>query len=49
MIALISAAFPEDAAGLKLCYGSCRGWTQMLCCLNAHLKYKINLRHGFYQ
>ena len=38
----------EDPRGLKASYQNCYGWTQMLCCLKAHLEYRINLRQGFF-
>lgn len=48
LVRIAESGWKDDAAGLGLSYGNCHGWTQMLCCLKAHLEYKINLRQGFY-
>ncbi|MGC5031292.1 hypothetical protein ACLQ2T_15420 [Micromonospora sp. DT229] len=34
--------------GQRASYGTCEGWTNMLCCLKAWLEHGIELRTGFY-
>jgi len=48
LVRIVEGAWKADPKGLKNSYGNCFGWTQMLCCLKAHLEYKINLRRGFF-
>lgn len=48
LVRVVEAGWHEDPPGLQNSYLNCSGWTQMLCCLKAHLEYGINLRRGFY-
>jgi uncharacterized protein YndB with AHSA1/START domain len=48
LVRIAESGWKEDETGLRHSYGNCHGWTQMLCCLKAHLEYGINLRQGFY-
>jgi uncharacterized protein YndB with AHSA1/START domain len=48
LVRIVEGVWKSDSKGLKSSYGNCSGWTQMLCCLKAHLEYKINLRRGFF-
>lgn len=48
LVRVAESGWKEHQKGLKGSYGNCYGWTQMLCCLKAHLEYKINLRRGFF-
>ena len=34
---------------VKACYGTCRGWSQMLAALKAWAEHQINLREGAYK
>jgi uncharacterized protein YndB with AHSA1/START domain len=47
-VRVVETGWRQSEKGLKASYQNCYGWTQMLCCLKAHLEYKINLRQGFF-
>ena len=48
LVRIAEGVWKSDPKGLKSSYGNCFGWTQMLCCLKAHLEYRVNLRRGFF-
>ena len=48
LVRIVEGVWKADPKGLKNSYGNCQGWTQMLCCLKAHLEYGINLRRGYF-
>ncbi len=48
LVRIAEGVWNPDPKGLKNSYGNCYGWTQMLCCLKAHLEYQVNLRQGFF-
>jgi uncharacterized protein YndB with AHSA1/START domain len=48
LVRVVESGWHQNEKGLKDSYQNCGGWTQMLCCLKAHLEYKINLRRGYF-
>jgi uncharacterized protein YndB with AHSA1/START domain len=48
LVRVVEGGWHTNPDGLKASYQNCYGWTQMLCCLKAHLEYRINLRKGFF-
>jgi len=47
-VRVVESGWRQGEKGLKASYQNCCGWTQMLCCLKAHLEYNINLRQGYF-
>ncbi len=48
LVRVVEGGWRSGRGGLQSSYSNCSGWTQMLCCLKAHLEYRINLRKGFF-
>lgn len=48
LVCVAEGGWRQDPKGVKICYGNCYGWTQMLCCLKAWVEHNINLRKGFF-
>lgn len=48
LVRVIESGWRQGPGGLQGSYLNCSGWMQMLCCLKAHLEYRINLRRGFF-
>lgn len=49
LVQITEYGWPETGAGAKACFGSCEGWTGMLCAMKAWMEHGINLRAGFYK
>jgi len=46
VIKITESSFSEDADGIRQGLGQNAGWTHLLCCLKAYMKFGINLRKG---
>ena len=46
LVKIVEGDWKDTEGGLQGSYGNCQGWTNMSCCLKAHLEYGINLRRG---
>ena len=49
LVSIGEEGWRETPAGLKASYGTCMGWSQMLCAMKAWVEYGINLREGMYK
>ena len=49
VIRITETGWQDTQADLDRSYMNCMGWTQMVCCLKAHVEYGINLRKGAYE
>jgi len=49
LVEIAEEGWRESQGALSASYGSCQGWSQMLCALKAWMEYGINLREGMYQ
>ena len=48
LVKISESGWDSTDEGLKMSYGTCMGWSQMLCALKAFVEYGINLRKGAY-
>lgn len=48
MVRISESGWRETPDGLRSSYGSCMGWTQMLCCLKVYVEQGVNLREFFF-
>lgn len=48
LVRVAETGWHATEAGQASSYKNCFGWTQMICCLKAHVEYGINLRRGFF-
>jgi uncharacterized protein YndB with AHSA1/START domain len=48
LVTIVEGGWSETETGLKMSYGNCMGWSQMVSALKAYVEYGINLRQGAY-
>jgi len=49
LVRISEDGWSETPEGLAASYGSCEGWTGMLCAMKAWLEHGLNLREGLYK
>ena len=48
IVSIAEEGWPSTEDGLKNSYGTCMGWSQMICAMKAWVEHGINLRDGMY-
>lgn len=49
LVSIAEEGWHQTPGGLKVSYGNCMGWSQMLCAMKAYVEHSLNLRDGMYK